>query len=92
MITVEKLCLCGGRLYRKAKDETEARELINEFYRNHTGREPNGTVHKMLKPYEYWPMMKRRREKERQEAEREAERIKREQAQAKNTRRYVIKR
>lgn len=75
MITVERLCQCGGRLYAKARDEEESRAKVEEFLRTHTGREPDGTVHRSIKPWQYWPMMKKRQAAEREAAEVEAERI-----------------
>lgn len=92
MITVERLCKCGGRLYAKATDEDDARRKVQEFLRVHTGRESDGTVHERLKPWQYWPMMRAREAAQRAAAMLEAKQIQASPAPgAARVRRYTLR-
>lgn len=92
MIAVERYCYCGVKLVAKAKDETEARAKLEEFLRNHIGREDDGTVHRMIRRGVYWQMARRARAEMAQSAEAAARKILEEGRLAPKSRKYRIKR
>lgn len=92
-IKVERFCSCGARLIATAADEDDAREKIKAFLVAHIGREPDGTVHRQLQRWQYWPMVRRKEAEQKRAAEKEAQRLMSEQAaSAPRVRRYTIRR